>query len=104
VKITVIDWATVPLPAALPTSESDKQKFLNILEVYIDDFIGLIQSTNTNHLLRFSCTILSAISNVFPPPEITNNSMGPAVSVKKLVDKGTWETRKEILGWLFDGI
>jgi hypothetical protein len=99
-----IDWATVPLPAQLPASENDKQKFLSVLEVYTDDFIGLIQSTNTDHLLQFSRTILSAISNVFPSPEITNSSMGPAVSVKKLVDEGTRETRKEILGWLFDGI
>jgi hypothetical protein len=30
--------------------------------------------------------------------------MGPPVSLKKLVAEGTWETRKEILGWLFDGI
>jgi hypothetical protein len=99
-----IDWATVPLPAALPSLENDKRKFLSVFEVYIDDFIGLIQSTNTNHLLRFSRTILSAISNVFPPPKFTNSSMGAAVSVKKLVDEGTWETRKEILGWLFGGI
>jgi hypothetical protein len=99
-----IDWTTVSLPARLPSSENDKRKFLSVLEVYIDDFIGLIQSTNKDHLLWCSRTILSAISNVFPPPEITNSSMGPAVSVKKLVDKGTWETRKEILGWLFDGI
>jgi hypothetical protein len=87
-----IDWTTVPLLARLPSSENDKRKFLSVLEVYIDDFIGLIQSTNTDHLLQFSRTILSAISKVFPPPEITNSSMGPAVSVKKLVNKGTWET------------
>ena len=99
-----IDWSTIPTPASLPTSEQDKRKFLSVLEVYIDDFIGLIQSTDSDHLLRLSRTILSAITNVFPPPEITNSSMGPPVSVKKLVAEGTWETRKEILGWLFDGI
>jgi hypothetical protein len=77
-----IDWTTVPLPARLPSSENDKGKFLSVLEVYIDDFIGLIQSTNKDHLLQCSRTILSAISNVFPPPEITNSSMGSAVSVK----------------------
>ena len=99
-----IDWSTIPKPASLPTSEQDKRKFLSVLEVYIDDFIGLIQSTDSDHLLRLSRTILSAITNVFPPPEITNSSMGPPVSVKKLVAEGTWETRKEILGWLFDGI
>jgi hypothetical protein len=89
-----IDWTTVPLPARLPSSENDKRKFLSVLEVYIDDFINLIQSTNKDHLLRCSRTILSAISNVFPPPEITNSSMGPAVSVKKLVDEGNMGNTK----------
>ena len=99
-----IDWSTIPQPASLPESEHDKCQFLSILEVYIDDFIGLIQSTDKTHLLRLSRTILSAITNVFPPPEITNSAMGPPVSVKKLIAEGTWEVRKEILGWLFDGI
>ena len=99
-----IDWTTIPTPASLPESEKDKRKFLSVLEVYIDDFIGLIQSTDADHLLRLSRTILSAITNVFPPPEITNSTMGPPVSVKKLIAEGTWDTRKEILGWLFDGI
>ena len=30
--------------------------------------------------------------------------MGPAVSEKKLIKEGTWETCKEILGWLINGI
>ena len=30
--------------------------------------------------------------------------MGPAISEKKLIAEGTWETRKEILGWVLDGI
>lgn len=99
-----IDWNTVPSPVPPPTTERSKRQFVNLLEVYIDDFIGLIQSTNKDHLLRFSRTILSAITDVFPPPEITNSAMGPPVSIKKLIAEGTWEIRKEILGWLFDGI
>jgi hypothetical protein len=30
--------------------------------------------------------------------------MGPPISTKKLIEEGTWETRKEILGWMLDGI
>ena len=30
--------------------------------------------------------------------------MGLPISVKTLIAEGTWETRKEILGWLLDGI
>ena len=99
-----IDWTTIPKSRPLPETEAEKRNFLKLLEVYIDDFIGLIQSTDKDILLRLARTILSAINNVFPPPEITNSPLGPPVSVKKLIAEGTWETRKEILGWLFDGI
>ena len=30
--------------------------------------------------------------------------MGPPISERKLTEEGVWETRKEILGWTFDGI
>ena len=30
--------------------------------------------------------------------------MPPPISIKKLEEEGVWETRKVILGWLFDGI
>ena len=30
--------------------------------------------------------------------------MGSAISKKKLEQEGAWETRKEILGWVLDGI
>lgn len=30
--------------------------------------------------------------------------MGPPVSEKKLIEDGTWALRKEVLGWLFDGL
>ena len=30
--------------------------------------------------------------------------MGPPISERKLSQEGLWETRKEILGWMFDGI
>ena len=30
--------------------------------------------------------------------------MGPPILQKKLLEEGLWETRKEILGWTFDGI
>lgn len=48
--------------------------------------------------------ILHAITSVFPPPELTNSVMGPAISPKKLEEEGAWEVRKVKLGWLLDGI
>ena len=94
-----INWS------AIPTTERDPNvAFLHLLEVYIDDFIALIHTTDKAEITRLTRSLLHAITDIFPPPEITGSSMGPAISEKKLIAEGTWETRKEILGWVLDGI
>jgi hypothetical protein len=45
-----IDWSNVTKLQPPLTTESDKRDFLQLIEVYIDDFIGVIQSTNESHL------------------------------------------------------
>jgi hypothetical protein len=63
-----INWTAVQKLPNQPTStECDQRKFLSLIEVYIHDFIGVIQSTNKSHLLQFSCRILDGITKVFPP-------------------------------------
>ena len=94
-----IDWAKIP-----KADRDPNEAFLHLLEVYIDDFLALIQSTDEDHITKLTRSLLNAISDIFPPPEITGSKMGPPISVKKLIAEGTWETRKEILGWLLDGI
>jgi hypothetical protein len=49
-----IDWANVTKLQPPLTTESDKQDFLQLIEVYIDNFIGVIQSNNKSHLRQFS--------------------------------------------------
>jgi len=50
-----INWSAVnKLPNQPTTSETDNRKFLSLIEVYIDDFIGVIQSTDESQLLQFS--------------------------------------------------
>ena len=68
------------------------------------DLIGLIQASSIAEVRRFTRAVLHAIYNTFPPPELTNSKMGPPISESKLTEEGLWETRKEILGWTFDGI
>ena len=88
-----------PAVATLPKSSDLKtSKFVKLLEVYINDFIGLIQASSIEELQRFTRAILHAIYNTFPPPELTNSKMGPPISKSKLTEEGLWETRKEILG------
>ena len=72
--------------------------------MYIDDFIALIRSPNVDPITKLTRSLLNAISAIFQPPSVTGSKMGPPISVKKLISEGTWETRKEILGWLFDRI
>ena len=72
--------------------------------MYIDDFIALIQTTNEDEIKRLTRCLLHAITDIFPAPSETGSKMGPPISTKKLIEVGTWETHKEILGWMLDGI
>ena len=94
-----INWANIP-----KVDRDPNEAFLHLLEVYIDDFIALIQTTNEDHIKKLTRSLLNAISDIFPSPATTGSNMGPPISLKKLIAEGTWETRKEILGWVLDGI
>ena len=79
-------------------------QFLQLLEVYVDDFIQLVQSSDPAVLLHCSRALLHGIHSVFPPPAITGHNGQDPISLKKLMEgKGLWEVRKEILGWMMDG-
>lgn len=97
-----IDWSKIPVSETSPLEE--EQRIVHLLECYIDDFIAMIQCTDKNELTRLTRCMLTAITNIFPPPSVTGSVMGPAISSKKLEDEGAWETRKEILGWVLNGI
>jgi hypothetical protein len=100
-----VDWTTVDKLLNQPAAtECDQRKFLSLIEVYINDFIGVIQSTDKAHLLQFSRRILDGITKVFPPPILSGSKMAHPVSEKKLFEDGIWDTRKEILGCLFNGM
>ena len=84
--------------------EDHSAKFLRLMEVYIDDFIQLAQTTDPTQLAHLSRAILHGIHSVFPPPAVTGHDGGDPVSLKKLNQgDGLWATKKEILGWVFDG-
>jgi len=78
--------------------------FCRLLESFVDDFIGLAQTTDEIVLRHLSRSMLEAILSVFPPPEVTGHAGEHPVSMKKLLEgDGVWDVRKEILGWMFDG-
>jgi hypothetical protein len=71
-----VDWKTVKILPNQPTAtEYDQRKFLSLIKVYIDNFIGVIQSTNKAHLLQFPRRILDGITKVFPPPILSGSEM-----------------------------
>ena len=79
-------------------------RFLKVLEVYVDDFCSMVQTSDVAHLRHVPRSLLHAIHSVFPPPDVTGHKGGDPVSLKKLLEgEGTWDVRKEILGWVFDG-
>ena len=56
-----IDWSKLPDTATVST-----KTFLWLLEVYIDDFIALIQSTNIDDITYFTRYLLHAITICSP--------------------------------------
>ncbi len=78
--------------------------YVNLTEVFVDDFIGATNNTDPDHLRHFSRAMLHGVHSIFPPPNITGHSGEDPVSQKKLHQgEGLWESTKEILGWLVDG-
>ena len=76
----------------------------SLLEVFVDDFIAATNNTNKPHLEKISRAMLHGIHAIFPPPNISGHNGYDPVSEKKLDQgEGTWSTKKEILGWEFDG-
>ena len=93
-----INWSNIPKIECDPN-----EAFLHLLEVYIDDFIALIQSTNIDHITKLTRSLLNAISDIFPPPSVTGSKMGLPISVKKLISEGTWKLGKKFLaGYLME--
>jgi len=48
---------------------------LQLLEVYVDDFLGLAQVQSHKQLLHSTCAVLHSIHQIFPPASVTKNLM-----------------------------
>jgi len=83
----------------------DSEAMTTLLEVYMDNFIGLMQAITKQELIHFTWAVLHGIHMVFPPPGLGDDHDDEPISVKKLKQGNRqWDTQKEILGWLFDGV
>jgi len=97
---------SIPNELNLPELTSvTSESMANLLEVYMDDFFGMLQAPTIAELHKFTRSILYGIHAVFPPPGPSEDQTDEPISVKKLkAGDGLWSTQKEILGWLFDGV
>ena len=92
------------LPPKSPLPPCTTDDITTLIEVFVDDFIGITNTTNMSDLTHTSRSMLHGIHAIFPPKEQTPNNNNDAIAEKKLQkDDGRWDTQKEILGWLFDG-
>jgi len=80
----------------LPPIESDEDisNFLSVIENYVDDYCALAQLNLKQELEHLTRGILHGIDSIFPQ----------GISKKKLLKEGAWDTSKELLGWVFNGI
>ena len=67
------------------TDTNQHTTFLHLLEVYIDNFIQLTQTTSKTQLLYLSCALLHAIHSIFPSPSVTSGTEEDPVAMKKLL-------------------
>jgi hypothetical protein len=77
-----IDWASIPKHNRPSNSGPDKAKCLKLVEVYIDDLIEVLQSTDEVELRQLSRKILKGINNVFPPPALGEVGVDPSAISK----------------------
>ena len=86
--------------------ETDTNKHINglitLLEVYVNDFIAMINNIEHTHLQKLSQAMLHGIHAIFLPHEVTGHTGYDPIAYKKMVEgNGIWDFCKEILGWDF---
>jgi len=71
----------------------------HLLEVYMDNFLGLTQAPTHCELVHFTQAVLHGIHSIFLPPGPQKNLADKPISNKKLQQgNGIWCTQNEILG------
>ena len=85
------------LPA---NTDKDNDPFQYLIEVYIDDFMGLAIPTSKRTLDHVANGVMCGIHDVFPQSTTVEND---PISLKKLLQEdGAWDTMKDLLGFVFN--
>ena len=78
-----------------------------LLQVYVDDFCyAATQSIDGAHIPIIRRAAIHGIMAVFPPPVVTKHQDGkePILASKLLKGDGSFESKKDMIGFRFDGI
>jgi hypothetical protein len=77
-----------------------------LLQVYVDDFCYATQSKDGEHIPIVRRAAIHGNEAIFPPPAVTKHKDGkPPISVSKLLKRdGKFESKKDMIGFSFDGI
>ena len=77
---------------------------ITLIEVFVDDFIGMTNGGTEDHLRHVSRAMLHGVHSIFPPPDASGHDGEDPIAQKKLDNgDGDWQYVKEILGWIIDG-
>lgn len=97
-----IEWAIDSTDyRALPICDGANAGLKYVVEVYMDDYIGLAIPALQPHLRHVANAIMHGIHDVFPSNPLDTED---PISLKKLKKgDGAWMLRKDILGFTFDG-
>jgi hypothetical protein len=92
------------VPARRQTSKGPRHQ---MSAVYVDDFLGAcVEDASGTFLQTTARATLHAIHSVFPSPAATGtpDAKDPISEKKMLKGDGRWDTKKEVLGYLLDGV
>ena len=98
--------ASLTAPPSKPIHHPRFRRPMRYADVYVDDFISLVQGTEDDRRQAMR-TLLHVLDSVFRPrdPKRDSTFRQEPASVKKL-KKGDarWSTKKVVLGWLLDSV
>ena len=87
-----------------PSNRLEPKAFAHLVIVCIEDFIEAAQTTDAAALRHLSNSLLHGIHSIFPPPERMGHEGKNPIHEKTTRLECTLEFRKEILGWVLDGV
>jgi hypothetical protein len=98
-----VAYAALPDPPNVARDESKltEESFRYLVDVYVDDFIGLVIPTTRSQLDHVANSVMCGIHDVFPPED--EDEHDPLSLKKLLAGDGAWDEIKEILGFVFHG-